>query len=323
MRILAGDIGGTNARLAVFDLEEGRPVERYTDTYPSPAHSGLEEVLTSFLNRAEDACQRACFGVAGPVSGRRVQVTNLPWVIDADLLERRFGFDQVTLINDLEAMAWGIPLLAPEDRKALSPGSGSPVRGNAALIAAGTGLGEAGLYWDGRRLRPFACEGGHATFSPTTEQEWALQRFLSRRHGHVSWERVVSGPGLVAIHDFLCTGAGGAYRRSSEGSSDPAAAIVSAASGGGSGFARDAVRLFVRLFGAEAGNLALKVMAVEGVYLAGGIAPKILGWLEEGGFMQGFTDKGRMRPLLEAMPVHLILDDRVALKGAACRAVES
>jgi glucokinase len=323
MRILAGDVGGTNARLAVFEVEDGRPRERYTDTYPSPAYSCLDDVLTDFLTRAERPCERACLGVAGPISGRRVHVTNLPWLIDADELERRFGFDRVTLINDLEAVAWGVPVLAPEDRKTLSPGSGVKARGNAALIAAGTGLGEAGMYWDGRQLRPFACEGGHATFSPTTDQEWALRTFLSKEHGHVSWERVVSGPGLVAIHDFLCEREGGSRRPPLAGSSDPAAAIVAAASGEGSRMARDAVRLFVRLYGAEAGNLALKVMAVEGVYLAGGIAPKIVRWLEEGGFMQGFIDKGRMRPLLETMPVHVIMDDGIALKGAARRALDA
>ena len=321
MRILAGDIGGTNTRLAVFESGGGSRREPCSQTYPSTAFAGLEEVLADFLTGVDPPCHRACFGVAGPVSGRRVQVTNLPWVIDADRIERRFGFDRVALINDLEAVAWGVPGLAPEDRKTLSRGSGSQVQGNAALIAAGTGLGEAGLYWDGRRLRPFACEGGHATFSPTTDQEWALRTFLARQHGHVSWERVVSGPGLVAIHDFLSASNGSPDRSGRETSGDPAA-IVAAARDEGSPTAREAVRLFVRLFGVEAGNLALKVMAVGGVYLAGGIAPRLADWLDEGGFMQGFTDKGRMRPLLEAMPVHLILDEAIALKGAARRALD-
>jgi len=322
MNILAGDIGGTKTRLALFDSGNRRLRERYGATYSSLAYSGFEDVLTEFLHRAESQCQRACFGVAGPISGRRVRTTNLPWVIDADQLEQRFGFDRVTLMNDLEAVAWGVPTVSADDLKPLNVGSRQGGPGNAALIAAGTGLGEAGLYWDGRQLRPFACEGGHASFSPTTEEEWALRTFLSRAHGHVSWERVVSGPGLAAIHEFLCERAGSPDQSRLSGPSDPAAAVVAAAGGEGSRTARDAVRLFVRLYGAEAGNLALKVMAVGGVFVAGGIAPKIIDWLEDGGFMQGFIEKGRMRPLLEAMPVHVILDDRIALKGAARRALE-
>jgi glucokinase len=317
MKILAGDIGGTTTRLAVFASDDGRIRELHGEDFPSAAYAGLDEILAELFARDETTCDRACFGIAGPVEGRTVRATNLPWVVDADRLEQRYPFERVTLINDLEAMAWGVSGLAPEDLATLNVGSTPSGGGNAALIAAGTGLGEAGLYWDGRDLRPFACEGGHASFSPSSDVEWELRVHLSREYGHVSWERVVSGPGLVAIHDFLSRRAGESSRALLRGPGDPAAAIVAAAADGESRIARDAVRLFVRLYGAEAGNLALKVMAVGGVYVAGGIAPKIIDWLGQDGFMDGFIDKGRMRPLLEEMPVHVILDDRIALKGAA------
>ncbi len=319
MKILAGDIGGTTTKLAVFDSGGGRLRELRGQEYPSNAYAGLDEVVAEFLADTECPCERACFGIAGPVEGRRVKVTNLPWVVDADRLEQQFAFDRVTLINDLEAVAWGVSGLAPDELMTLNAGSNPDGGGNAALISAGTGLGEAGLYWDAGRLRPFACEGGHASFSPTTDEEWALRTSLAREHDHVSWERVVSGPGLVAIHDFLVERAGGSSREPPQGPGDPAAAIVAAAADEGSGLARDAVQLFARLYGAEAGNLALKIMAVGGVYVAGGIAPKIIDWLDQGGFVAGFVDKGRMKPLLEAMPVHVVLDERIALKGAARR----
>lgn len=321
MKILAGDIGGTTTRLAVFDARGRRLREGYGESYPSAAYAGLEDVLAEFLVDAGSPCERACFGVAGPVAGRRVKTTNLPWVVDADQIEQRFQFDRVTLINDVEAAAWGVSGLTPEDRKTMNAGSNLE-HGNAALIAAGTGLGEAGLYWDGRRLRPFACEGGHASFSPTTDEEWALRTFLSREYDHVSWERVVSGPGLVAIYDFLSERAEESNRAPMRMKSDAAAAIVAAATDDGSRIARDALRLFARLYGAEAGNLALKTMAVRGVYVAGGIASKIVDWLGRGDFMVGFLDKGRMQHLLETIPVHVILDERIALKGAASRALD-
>jgi glucokinase len=317
MRILAGDIGGTTTRLAVFALDHGRLRTLRSEDFPSAVYADLDEVVSEFFARGARPCERACFGIAGPVEGRRVKATNLPWAVDADRLEQRFAIDRVTLINDLEAVAWGVSGLAPDDLRTLNAGSAADRGGNAALIAAGTGLGEAGLYWDGRQLRPFACEGGHASFSPTTDEEWELRSCLSREHGHVSWERVVSGPGLVAIYEFLSERAGESRPALLRGSGDPAAAIVATAADGGSRIARDTLRLFVRLYGAEAGNLALKVMAVGGVYVAGGIAPKIIDWLVQDGFMAGFVNQGRMQSLLEEMPVHVILDERIGLKGAA------
>jgi glucokinase len=223
----------------------------------------------------------------------------------------------VTLLNDLEATARGIAALDADDFHTLNHGTADPT-GNAAIIAAGTGLGEAGLYHDGSRYRPFATEGGHTDFSPADDTEIALLQFLQRQHRHVSWERLLSGPGLVQVHAFLCHTRqqdipDWLQQQHEEG--DPAAAIASRAAD--DAVCRDALQLFTRLYGAEAGNLALKTLATGGLYVGGGIAPKLLDQLDAGDFMAAFCAKGRMRPLLEGMPVQVILNDRAALYGAA------
>lgn len=318
--ILAGDIGGTKTRLALFDVDGTALESRLEQTFASRDHDSLDAIIRLFLDRYKTtALEAACFGIAGPVSGGRVDATNLPWHIDAADLSSRFHIPRVHLLNDLEANAWGIQALGREDIHELH--SGHPgATGNAAVIAAGTGLGEAGMYWDGQRLRPFATEGGHTEFAPNSDQEVELLRFLKRRFDHVSWERVVSGPGLVHIHQFLI----GRQDRPppqwlSEAmrSGDAAAAISAAAQAGTDPVCEQALALFVRLYGAEAGNLALKQMARGGLYLGGGIAPKILQPLQQGGFLEAFFDKGRMRPLLESIPVRVILNDRTALYGPA------
>ncbi|HET6374108.1 MAG TPA: glucokinase [Candidatus Polarisedimenticolia bacterium] len=314
--ILAGDIGGTKTRLALFDSGLSLIGEA---TFASREHSGLAEVLRAYLSAGGPRIERACFGVAGPVRRGRASTTNLPWVVDAQELSRDLAIGSVSIINDLEANAYGIPALRPEESICLS--SGAPdAEGNAALISAGTGLGEAGLYWDGARHRPFACEGGHAGFSPRDEVEIDLLRYLISRFGQVSWERVVSGPGLVNIYEFLRdTGRGEeppwlARQLSSE---DPGAVITRAAMDGSSPLCEQALDRFVSLYGSEAANLALKVMATGGVWVGGGMAPKIIGRMRDGSFMESFWAKGRMRPLLEAMPVRVIVNDRTALLGAA------
>jgi len=319
LRVLAGDIGGTKTRLAVFDVADARlqcVVER---SYPSRDFATLHAIIEDFLGTGDTRPDAACFGIAGPVRDNVVDVTNLPWRISAAEIAARFGFRRVALLNDLEANAWGLRALAEEDFHSLNTGVENPA-GNAAIIAAGTGLGEAGMYRDGGRLRPFATEGGHAGFSPGSELEIELLRFLMARYGHVSWERLVSGPGLVNIHDFLVH-----HRRHSVAdwlrdelqAGDPAAAISRAAQDGRDALCGEALALFVRLYGVEAGNLALKMMASGGLYLGGGIAPKILDQLEGGAFMDAFRAKGRMRGLLEQMPVRVILNDRTALYGPA------
>jgi glucokinase len=276
--------------------------------------------LAEFLADAK-APAHAAFGIAGPVKGRSVRVTNLPWHIDADALQKRFGFKTCALLNDLEATACGLPALGADDALTLQQGDPAAC-GNAAVIAAGTGLGEAGLFWDGRQHHPYATEGGHASFSPQNDLEMDLLRYLQQLHGHVSWERVVSGMGLPDLHNFLR-----GYRKSEvppwleeEMRADAAAAISRAALAGKDDICIETMDCFVRLYGAEAGNLALKTMSRGGLYLGGGIAPKILPLLQRELFMEAFLNKGRMRPLLEAMPVRVILNDRVALFGPALRA---
>lgn len=255
----------------------------------------------------------------GPVVDGVCRTTNLPWVVDARRLARRLGLDRVGLLNDLEAAAHGVAALEPNALETLNAGS-AEARGNAALIAAGTGLGEAGLYWDGSRHHPFACEGGHADFGPRDDLETAFLGWLRARHGRVSWERVVSGPGLVALYEFLRDREGGgepAWLTESLRAQDPAAAITRAALERRDERCALTLDRFVALYGAEAGNLALKVMARGGVYVGGGIAPRILAAMRTPAFLDAFVDKGRMRPLLESMPVRIILNEQCALLGAA------
>jgi len=302
--ILAGDIGGTRTRLALVDGDVREPAA--LEIYRSREHTGLEEMVAAFLADHPAEVKGACFGVAGPVRGGRcVDTTNLAWPVEGDVLARTIGISAVSLLNDLEANAWGIEALGPDDVAVLNDGD-ADATGNAAVCSAGTGLGEAGLYWDGERHRPFACEGGHTDFAPRSELEVALWRDLVREFGHVSYERVCSGMGLVHLYTFL---AGGCELSGPE--------ISQAALEGSDETAVQALDLMVSIYGAEAGNLALKVMATGGVYLGGGIPPRILPKLQDGAFMRAFTDKGRFEPLLARIPVRVILNDRTALMGAA------
>lgn len=319
MKVLAGDIGGTKTRLAVFEVEEERLETLFEQSYPSREYDSLDAIVRDFLERSAVDCQRACFGIAGPVQRGRVATTNLPWIIEAGAMADSFRFDTVALINDLQANAWGIDALEEDDFCLLRAGR-SDSSGNASIIAAGTGLGEAGLYWDGRRHWPFASEGGHGNFSPHSDLEIELLRYLRERFGHASWERVVSGPGLVNLHDFLRVHRGvpvPEWLGVEMTSGDAAAAISAAAFAERDAVCVEALDLFVRLYGVEAGNHALKIMATGGVYIGGGIAPRILDKLKEPLFMEGFLAKGRMRHLMEGMAVRVILNDRTALYGPA------
>jgi glucokinase len=319
LRVLSGDIGGTNTRLAVFEVAGTRLQCMIERSYPSRDYTTLHDIIENFLSAADAHPEAACFGIAGPVRDNTVDVTNLPWRISAAEIAARFGLRRVDLLNDLEANAWGLRALDDRDFHTLNSGAEDPA-GNAAIIAAGTGLGEAGLYRDDGRYHPFATEGGHADFSPGSELEIELLRFLTARHGHVSWERLVSGPGLVNIHGFLVHHSGqdvADWLKHELQAGDPAAAISRAAQTGRDALCVEALALFVRLYGVEAGNLALKMMASGGLYIGGGIAPKILGQLESGAFMDAFRAKGRMQGLLEQMPVRVIINDRTALYGPA------
>jgi glucokinase len=324
IRVLSGDIGGTKTRLAIIIVDGTQLHTEREQSYPSRDYAEFDELLEDFL-LGSDVPQRAAFGIAGPVQGRVAQTTNLPWHIDAGAIQKKLGIESCKLLNDLEATACGLPALGRDDLLTLHEGAPNSI-GNAAVIAAGTGLGEAGLYWDGQQYQPFATEGGHTSFSPSDEMEVALLRHLQQDHGHVSWERIVSGPGLVNLHKFHCL-----YRaipipdwlqhEMHEG--DAASAIAKAALSERDELSSETLNWFVRLYGAEAGNLALKVMSRGGLYLGGGIAPKILPRLQNGAFLDAFFNKGRMRPLLDAMPVKVILNDRAALYGPALHASNS
>jgi glucokinase len=321
-RAIAGDIGGTKTRLAIVEVVGSRVNIEHEISYPSRDFATFEALLADFLLGMQVPAH-AAFGIAGPVQGKVVRVTNLPWYIDADVLQQRFGFKVCTLLNDLESVACGLPALGGEDLSTLQQGEPDAC-GNTAVIAAGTGLGEAGLYWDGRQHHPYATEGGHTSFSPQNDLEMDLLRYLQRLYGHVSWERVVSGMGLLDLHNFLC-----AYRKSAVPpwlsdeirAGDAAAAISRAALAGSDDISIETMDRFVQLYGAEAGNLALKTMSRGGIYVGGGIAPKILPLLQRGTFIEAFLGKGRMRQMLEAMPVRVILNERAALYGPALRAI--
>jgi glucokinase len=319
LQLLVGDVGGTNVRLALYE-SAGTDLQLLVErNYASREHRGVAEILERFLDESFFRSDRLCLGVAGPVRDGRCAVTNLPWVVDAGELAARLHLHHAWLLNDLEAFAYGLAALAPRDFAVLAPGDERP-EGNAALIAAGTGLGEAGLFWDGTGWRPFATEGGHAGFAPESELEIELLRFLRRRGGRVTWERVLSGPGLVSLFEFFLARAGAVapvWFTEARDHSDPAAAISAAASEGRSQEAIYALDLFVRLYGAEAGNLALKMKATGGVFLGGGIAPKMLGRLQSGAFLEAFHGKEPMRELLERIPVRVVTHRSAALLGAA------
>lgn len=320
MIILTGDIGGTKTRIALLQHHDGRPQLLRETTYASQEHASLSAILADFLSTLDTHPEAAGFAVAGPIAGRRCNVTNLPWQIDADQLEGEFSISRVILLNDLEATAWGIGMLTDKDLTILQQGV-IGAQGNRTVIAAGTGLGQAGLYWNGERHTPFASEGGHCDFAPQNELEFELSRHLGRQYEHVSWERVVSGPGLVAIHRFLCELHGIQEKDNPAGkvmSGGRAAAIVASADRADP-ICIETMELFVRLYGAETGNQALKHMAIGGVYIGGGIAPKIIHWLKRPGFIQAFRDKGQMRGLMEKMTVKVIMNERTALYGPAIR----
>jgi glucokinase len=323
--ILAGDIGGTNARLAFFDVRNGQLQFVSAKVFPSRNYSGLDQIVIEFVKSSGIQPAQACFGVAGPVTHGKIEASNLPWIIEAHRLADELKIHQALLINDLEATGWGIGALSADDLVSLNQVTGAG--GNQALIAAGTGLGEGGLYWDGARYHVFASEGGHCDFAPLNDLEIELFRYLQTRYGHVSYERILSGPGLVNVFEFLRdTGRGKvpAWLSEEMKKMDPAAAISAAAMDGKCAMSEQAMDIFVSVFGAEAGNLGLKVKATGGVFLAGGIAPKILPKLATRLFLESFLNKGRLRHLMEVMPVKVITNDKLALLGAArCALVET
>jgi len=322
MKILAGDIGGTKTRLAIVEHDaDGVHVETER-TLPSGEFGGLLEVIRASGLLGRTRFDAACFGVAGPVLDNRCQVTSLPWVVDGAELAEALGMAQVRIINDLEAVGWGLEHIPEDKLVCIHRGEPQP-RGNQSIVAPGTGLGEAFRVWGGTRYLTFGSEGSHADFGPDNERECALLAWLSEKYEHVSWERLVSGPGLHAIHTYMVEREGRAALPGHAGTAardDPSAAITAAARAGDA-VCREAVHWFLGLLGAESGNHALKVMSRGGVFLAGGIPPKLSDFIDDSPFLQRFLDKGRMKRLMVQMPVYLVLDDRVPVYGAAVCAV--
>ena len=317
--ILAGDVGGTKTALALFEVQRRALAVVREAVLPSQGFATLAAAIRQFLSdRPPVSIDAACIGVAGPVIDGRCTATNLPWVVDEASLAECVSTRRVKLVNDLEATGHGILGLPPSALVPLQ--GGEPRKATMALIAAGTGLGEVLLVWDGRRHRVVGSEGGHTDFAPRTELETELFRFLRKEFGRVSYERIVSGPGLYNIYRFLLASGGGPeaeWIRSRMETGDPSAVVAEAALESRDTRAVQALDMFVSIYGAEAGNLALKALAVGGIFVAGGIAPKIRPKLEDGTFVTAFRDKGRLGGLMASIPVRLVLEPRAALLGAA------
>lgn len=320
--ILAGDIGGTKAQLALFEdgAHPRAPVRE--ERLPTNGSPSLEALVRQFLASTNARPSRFVFGIAGPVSDNACITTNLPWHVDGEAMSRALDAP-VTLLNDLEANAWGLETLGADDLLVLQPGVRS--RGNRALIAAGTGLGEAILVANGDGWVPTASEGGHVDFGARDALEDELLRWLRGKYGRVSYERILSGPGLADLYRFFRETRRGheppevasAFDRAEQ----PAAVVTASALDGSCERARLALDRFVQVYGAEAGNLALKALALGGLYVGGGIAPRMIPALTRGGFLQAFFEKGRLSPVLTRIPVSIVLDSKTALWGAAVRAL--
>jgi len=322
--IVAGDVGGTKVHLALYGFEHGKLAHVRDEKYPAQTFSGLEEIVRRFLSESGNPeVTAACFGVPGPVKGGRLRLTNLPWVLDSRELSKDLNIPHLFLINDLEANGYGVPELTAEQIFTLNVGDPAAV-GNRALVSAGTGLGEGVLVWDGKTHVPMASEGGHCDFAARNPLEMELLQYLTKKMGgRVSWERVISGPGLGNIYAFLRDEKKmdePAWLKERLATEDPNAVISEAGEEGKSELCAKALEMFASAYGAEAGNMVLKVLAVGGMYLGGGIAPKIMKTMQNGAFMQAFKDKGRLSEVLVQTPVHIILESRAALLGAAAYA---
>ncbi|WP_413933531.1 glucokinase [Nitrospira sp. BLG_1] len=340
--ILAGDIGGTKTNLALYEWTNERVDPIRLESFHSADYTSLEDILSEFLSppapsvavgsdqsnasekeglqtASEVKVTAACFGIAGPVIDNHCETTNLPWVVDGLTIADRFAVPRVQLLNDLEATAYGILSLRPDELEVLNAGNPPKKRQALALIAAGTGLGEAILFWDGKSYRPMPSEGGHADFGPNNDQEIELLRYLRSQYLHVSYERILSGPGLHAIYEFLRDTKKNepTWLMEKIKAGNPAAEIAQAGLQGQAEIATQALELFASIYGAESGNLALKALSLDGVYVGGGIAPKLITKLKDGTFMKGFLNKGRYKKLLSKMPVKVIMNQQTALLGAA------
>lgn len=324
--ILAGDIGGTKTSLALYEVKENSLILQEHRQYASRDFSTFTEILIDFEHRiSKIRVDAACFGIAGPVIDGRCRTTNLPWDISASDLQIHLNTGKVRLLNDLEATAYGMLYLSEDEFFDLNPNAAT-VSGNCAVIAAGTGLGEAMLFWDGMHYNPIGCEGGHCDFASATAQQDELLKWMRQRYGgHVSFERILSGPGITALYEFL---AQSGYAPQPQEmihiaqEMDRSAMISECALERNDPLCSETLRLFAEIYGAEAGNLALKSMSLGGVYIGGGIAPKILPVMTSHVFMNAFADKGRFEELLRSMQVKISLNPETALLGAAHFAVD-
>ncbi len=317
--ILAGDIGGTNTRLALFEKGKRVGEER---KFPSQKYGNLEIILQEFLQGKK--VEKACFGVAGPVRNGKSKVTNLSWTIDASHISQALKIPKVTLLNDLEANAYGLKGLGKEELFSLH--AGEKQAGNQGLIAAGTGLGEAGLFWNGSEHVPFACEGGHTDFAPRDALEIELFLYLQKKFGHVSYERVLSGPGLLNLFHFLIETGKEKWTKEVKAAmeeKDPARVVSEWGEQSKDAACTRALDWFISLYGAESGNMALKFLTLGGFYIGGGIAPHLVQKMKQGAFFTSFIDKGRFEELLRSIPIWVVLNDNAALLGAAIFAAKS
>ena len=322
--ILAGDIGGTKSHLATFRIVGRELVMVRNERFPSTNYPGLNAIIREYLADDERPIVGGAFGIPGPVSGGRAKPTNLSWGVDAAEISQEFEIPHVALLNDLAANAYGISHLKPEDFAMIQKGA-PDAAGNRSVVSPGTGLGEAGIFWDGRRHHVWACEGGHADFAPRNELEIALLEHLMKQFGHVSVERVASGMGIENIYKFLRdTGRGKELPAAAEEMKkiDPNRVISKFADSGTCPMCVQTLEIFSACLGAEAGNMALKTMALGGVFLGGGLPAKLLSHLQGVGFLHAFNNKGRMASILEKIPVVVVLNDSTALLGAGYYALE-
>ena len=318
--ILAGEIGPTKTRLAAFESEGNKLQRAVEKNYMSQEHAGLSQIIADFILTEGIPVHSACFGVAGPVRGGRSKISNLPWVIDSNELAKQLKLNCVGLLNDLEAYAYGVDALESKDFVTLSEGT-EDAEGNRAVISARTGLGMAGLYWDGYRHHPFACEGGHVDFAPRNQLEIELLDYLLKKFGRVSCERILSGPGIKSIYDFLRdTGKAEEpdwLEKQMSETHDAPALISHFAQQNKAPICEQTFSIFVSVYGAETGNCALTFMSTGGIFVGGSIAAKNVAKMKDPIFMQSFLEKGRMQPLLKDMPVKIVLNDDSGLIGAA------
>jgi glucokinase len=312
--ILAGDVGGTKANLGLFDVQQGELVRVVHKRYASHEHKGLEEIVSDFYCTTREKATAACFGIAGPVVDYKVHTGNLPWIVDGATLARQLGLERVRLLNDLEATAYGLNMMKPTDLETLYQGVPA-AEAHQAVIAAGTGLGEAILFWDGSRHIPIATEAGHSDFAPHTYQQAELWKYMKARHDLVSVELVLSGRGFQTLHEFLNPGV--KHDGFDDPSVDPAPEITRRALANECPVCVDAVNLWIEIYGSEAGNLTVRCVARGGVFVAGGIAVKILPMLNKGKFAATMREKEKMGDFLKMVPIHVILDEECPLKGAA------